>query len=768
MDKILIVGHPQSGHHDIEQILVAAGMAQARPSRREGLLPGPLGALLCSAHNVSIADDSSTDDAVLHQIPVSPVWNGLALDLMLANVDQPVWGWSDPAAVRLLQFWHDIDPDIHFVMVYDTPGALLAGACQTGVLPSEWPEMEPVLCRRMHQWMHYHEALLQFYLRHTKRCLLVQRQQARHAPGGLLARLQDRMTASWTGQPHPVEPTTAGTELLTRWVAEAVADHFPAARQLYEELQLTASLPRPASHGTDLHGIGHVWSTLMADLRRGHHQRQEIRAHCAQIDQLQTQLQTVEQRAAAAHAASLQQLAFLSEAVQAADVDQQRLLRQLRQMAHIARARQHRVQRLGQQASERQHMLEQSQVCVARQTRLLDLHRQKRQQEHGGWLAQLQQAEQRAQGQQRALEQAQAHAAEQACDAATLTQRLHTLGQDRERLLSQLQQVQEALAQQHARQQAQQHAQQQRSQRLEQQVRSQTCTIEQGEGRAAALQTRLQEQAAEQARDAATLTQRLNTLEQDRERLLSQLQQVQEALAQQHARQHEQQQARQHAQQQLSQSLEQLPRLEQLARERALRIEQLEQLVHSQTRTIEQCEEHTAALQTRAQEQAAAHQSLTEDHTRLVAQLHHVQQRLAQQHHAPVPTPVPVPAPVPTEASPPAALFGAADRVKAQLSYRLGATLIQHSRSLGGWLRMPFALVATVTQFEREKPQRQAHRLPPIHQYRDAHEAERIRGHLSYRLGAVMVRHATTPWGWGRMPFAMQREIRAFRMGQRV
>jgi hypothetical protein len=683
MDKILIVGHPQSGHHDIEQILVAAGMAQARPSRREGLLPGPLGALLCSAHNVSIADDSSTDDAVLHQIPVSPVWNGLALDLMLANVDQPVWGWSDPAAVRLLQFWHDIDPDIHFVMVYDTPGALLAGACQTGALPSEWPEMEPVLCRRMHQWMHYHEALLQFYLRHTKRCLLVQRQQARHAPGGLLARLQDRMTASWTGQPHPVEPTTAGTELLTRWVAEAVADHFPAARQLYEELQLTASLPRPASHGTDLHGIGHVWSTLMADLRRGHHQRQEIRAHCAQIDQLQTQLQTVEQRAAAAHAASLQQLAFLSEAVQAADVDQQRLLRQLRQMAHIARARQHRVQRLGQQASERQHMLEQSQVCVARQTRLLDLHRQKRQQEHGGWLAQLQQAEQRAQGQQRALEQAQAHAAEQACDAATLTQRLHTLGQDRERLLSQLQQVQEALAQQHA-------------------------------------------------------------------------------------RQHEQQQARQHAQQQLSQSLEQLPRLEQLARERALRIEQLEQLVHSQTRTIEQCEEHTAALQTRAQEQAAAHQSLTEDHTRLVAQLHHVQQRLAQQHHAPVPTPVPVPAPVPTEASPPAALFGAADRVKAQLSYRLGATLIQHSRSLGGWLRMPFALVATVTQFEREKPQRQAHRLPPIHQYRDAHEAERIRGHLSYRLGAVMVRHATTPWGWGRMPFAMQREIRAFRMGQRV
>ena len=659
MDKILIVGHPQSGHHDIEQTLVAAGMAQARPSRREGLMPGPLDALLCSAHNVSMAD-SRLDDAALHQITVSPVWHGLALDLMLANVDQPLWGWSDPAAVRLLQFWHDIDPGIHFVMVYDTPGELLAAECQTVDLPSEWPRMEPALTRHMRHWMHYHEALLQFYLRHTKRCLLVQRQQVRHAPGDLLARLQDRMTVSWTAQAHPVEPITAGTGLLTRWVADAVTDHFPAARRLYEELQLVASLPRPASHGPDLHGIGHVWADLLAHLRRSHHQRQQIGAHCEQIDHLQTQLQVVEQRAAATHTAGLQQLACLSEAVQTADTDQQRLLRQLRQMDHIARARQHRIQRLGQQARERQPTLEESQACIARQARLLGLHRQKRQQERLESLAQLQQIEQRAQGQQMALDQAQAHAAEQARNTATLTQRLHAMGQDRERLLSQLQQVQETLAQQHTHQQ------------------------------------------------------------------------------------------------QLSQRLELLPRLE--------------QQVRTQRHTIEQCEGRAEALQTCLQEQAAAHQSLTEDHTRLVAQLHHVQQRLEQQRHAPAPTPVPVaaPAPAPTEASPPAALFGAADRVKAQLSYRLGATLIQHSRSLGGWLRMPFAVLATVTQFEREKPQRQAHKLPPIHQYRDAHEAERIRGHLSYRLGAVMVRHAASPWGWGRMPFALQREVRAFRMSQRA
>lgn len=766
MNKILIVGHPHSGHQEIEQMLASFGMATALPSKREGLMPVPLGALLHDAHQAP-AVQGDPQDAPTSQIKVSPVWHGLALDLMLANVHQPLWGWSDPAAVQLLQFWHDIDPGIHFVMVYDTPGEVLASECQTVDLPSEWPQVEPVLNRQLRRWMHYHEALLQFYLRHTKRCLLVQRQQVGHAPGELLVHLQDRMPAHWTGQPYAVEPATVRSDtkdtrptLMTRWVADAVAEHFPAATQLYGELQLAASLPRPSLNGTDPIGIWRVWNDLQAYIRSSDLQRQEIGGQGEQIGQLRSQLLVAEQHAATARADNLQQLACLMQAMQAADTDRQRLLRQLRQMAVIAGVRQHRIQRLGQQADLRQNALEQARTSAARQALVLRLLQQKRQQ-----------VEQRAEDQQVALDQARLHAIEQAQEAAALTQRLHASGQDREHLLSQLQQVQEALEHQHA---SQKHLSTQLAQlqQVEQLAAAHQQRIDQLLSERQQELARTQAHAADQARNQDALSKQLRTVEQAREQLLRQLQQVQETLAHQHAHQ-----------QQLAQRLEQLPRLEEIARERAVRIEQLDQQVSAQRHSIEQREAQAAALQTRLKEQAATSQSLAEDHARLVAQLQHVQLALARQPHAvapaqsqtpdplppsvPVAAPVTAPTPARTDDFPLNALFGAADRVKAQLSYRLGATLIQHSRSLSGWLSMPFAVLGTIAQFQRAKLQRQAHKLPPIHHYRDAHEAERIRGHLSYRLGAVLIRHASSPLGWGRMPFAMQREIRAFRSGQK-
>jgi hypothetical protein len=728
MDKILIVGHPQSGHHDIEQILLAAGMAQARPSRREGLMPGPLDALLCRVHDVPLAD-SADDVAALPQTAVSPVWHGLALDLMLANVDQRLWGWSDPAAVQLLQFWHDIDPDIHFVMVYDTPAALLASVCQTCDPQHEDAPLEDVLARHMRQWMRYHTALLQFYLRHTQRCLLVQRQRGRQAPGELLARLQDRTVAPWAAQPGAAEPVTTPTS-LTDWMAGALAEHFPAARQLYEEMQLSASLPHGASPGADLADLWHVWNERMAQVRSDQRQRQTIGAQQAQIGQLQGHLQT-------------------------ASADQQRL----RQLEHIASLRQQRIQRLALQTSGQQQAIEQSQARTARQAALLRQLRHQRQQEHLDWQAQRRQVERHAHDQQRTLDQARCRADEQTREIAGLTQRLRAADQDHALLLSQLQQVQEALGHQHANQKSLA-AQLAQLQQVEQLAATRQHRIDSLDQQLTARQQELalaQAHAAEQVQAQAALTQALRTQEQAGERLMAQLQQVQETLARQHTHQ-----------QQLTQRLEAIPRLEQQVRERTARVEQLDREVIAQRHTITQAEAHAGSLQTRLQDQATAHQSLIEDHARLVAQLQHVQQVLALQHQAAAApqTPTPTPTPTPTGNPPPAAPFGAADRVKAQLSYRLGATLIQHSQSLSGWLRMPFAIWSTVTQFQREQPQRQAHKLPPIHQYRDAHEAERVRRHLSYRLGTVLVQNARSPLGWGRMPFAMQREIRAFRSGQ--
>lgn len=152
----------------------------------------------------------------------------------------------------------------------------------------------------------------------------------------------------------------------------------------------------------------------------------------------------------------------------------------------------------------------------------------------------------------------------------------------------------------------------------------------------------------------------------------------------------------------------------------------------------------------------ADHEELKQENELLFTQLHQVQeeleryflemQRLKQ-------TMVP--------RDPP--LYGAADRVTQQLTYRLGATMIERSRSLGGWISMPFALIATTRRFRADVRTRGDEKLPPISKYQDRHEAERVKQHLSYRIGSALLRNVKSPLGWMRLPFALRREVKAFR-----
>jgi len=110
-------------------------------------------------------------------------------------------------------------------------------------------------------------------------------------------------------------------------------------------------------------------------------------------------------------------------------------------------------------------------------------------------------------------------------------------------------------------------------------------------------------------------------------------------------------------------------------------------------------------------------------------------------------------------------LYGAADRLKGQLAYRLGSCMIQQSRSIKGWVGMLFALKEVVSEFRRERNQFQPQKLAPIETYADAYEAENTKHHLSYRLGASMIYYSRTPWGWVFMPWALVKAVIEFRKG---
>lgn len=111
--------------------------------------------------------------------------------------------------------------------------------------------------------------------------------------------------------------------------------------------------------------------------------------------------------------------------------------------------------------------------------------------------------------------------------------------------------------------------------------------------------------------------------------------------------------------------------------------------------------------------------------------------------------------------------LGSADRVKQHLSYRLGSIIVNKSRSPIGFLTMPFALVGEARRFKRRKVGMDKQRLPPISEYDDAHQAERVRQQLSYRLGDALIRNSKSPVGWIRMPFALFAETVAFKRKRR-
>jgi len=109
--------------------------------------------------------------------------------------------------------------------------------------------------------------------------------------------------------------------------------------------------------------------------------------------------------------------------------------------------------------------------------------------------------------------------------------------------------------------------------------------------------------------------------------------------------------------------------------------------------------------------------------------------------------------------------YGASDRIKQQLSYRLGATMIEKSKSIRGIISLPFTLLKVHSQYKKEmKDRKNQPKLPLIHTYADYYEAERVKKHLSYRLGQAMVNTLKgNPFGIFILPFKLRAIYKEFK-----
>lgn len=483
MNKLLIVGHPQSGYEEVEALLNNCGMAPAQPSRRDRFLPREISETLCKAHGCGLLSAIETGSEV-RQIDAGPIWQGMALDLMLGNLDQPFWGWSDPQAISLLDYWSSLDPAITFVLVYDKPQSVLTrldAQAAAGLDPQ-------TLQQRVQGWMEYNAALLHFFQRHPQRCVLVHTQQVRESAASYLQQMRARIDAPWLDRVEPLSevtatkvsesatirpPIPAPDSAIATILADALLCQHPASLQLYEELQSSANLPLGDEASQAMPAALDAWQSMLAF-------QLELQARNLQLHEMK-------------------------------------------------------------------------QATVALQARLEEAESRVRQ---------------------------------------------------------------------------------------------------------------IQPLKAEPEGAGPKVCQPQSELLQENELLLNQLHLVQEEL-----------------------------------------------------------------------------------------ERYYLETQQLKQKSKPAKPPEPV-------------YYGAGQRVRQQLSYKLGATMIEGSRSVGGWFSMPIELMRVARQHKHELSLRAAQKLPPIHKYRDAHEAERYRNHLSYRLGQTLLKNVRSPIGWARLPFAFRHEVREFRLRQ--
>ncbi|HFU2596660.1 TPA: hypothetical protein ACH5K9_000621 [Campylobacter jejuni] len=111
-------------------------------------------------------------------------------------------------------------------------------------------------------------------------------------------------------------------------------------------------------------------------------------------------------------------------------------------------------------------------------------------------------------------------------------------------------------------------------------------------------------------------------------------------------------------------------------------------------------------------------------------------------------------------------------RIQNQLSYKLGQAMIANSKSILGYIRMPFVLSYIKDKHKQEQKIYQEKikkdpslKLPPLESYPDYQEALKLKNHLSYKLGQALIK-ANKTWykgGYVKLLFEIRKLKREFR-----
>ncbi|MEE9328346.1 MAG: hypothetical protein V3U71_13755 [Cocleimonas sp.] len=249
MKPLLIIGHPLSGLESIETILQQHGMSEAKPSRIQQLTPSEVSNKILQAGSNNIGFEKSN----FHQVSASKIWNELALDLFLANTKQDFWGWSDTQSIFLLNYWRSIEPNLKYLLVYNSPETSLTSLFQGRSIN------KAELKLAADKWENYNKELISFHYNNPDNCLLVHAGEANKNITqfinlistfiGMNFKQKSSLSTRDTNESHP----------LNSFFAHNAVQHFPFVHESFEELQSIANLPL-LDEESDIIKCLHTWN----------------------------------------------------------------------------------------------------------------------------------------------------------------------------------------------------------------------------------------------------------------------------------------------------------------------------------------------------------------------------------------------------------------------------------------------------------------------------------------------------------------------------
>lgn len=231
MKILCTTGSTEKQTQAIAEVLKHAGVKSAKPSLRDS-------ALNMQEWHEKVSLRQQTGSPIASQ-SLGKLWEQLAADIFMANMDEPVWGWVDSHSLSLLDFWTSFDPEIRFILCTSSPEQAIAEA----ILDTETAlDIDGI----MEEWHQSHQAMLRFHLRNPELSILVDVNEALAMPELLI----NKINQDWhTELDASGQPRATNNDAIPHYLARELGKELTALHELQEEI-IASRLPFPPTGGT--------------------------------------------------------------------------------------------------------------------------------------------------------------------------------------------------------------------------------------------------------------------------------------------------------------------------------------------------------------------------------------------------------------------------------------------------------------------------------------------------------------------------------------